>query len=143
MHHLIGLTILIVGLLLLHTVELSNLWVLAYLPVLILLTQGLGWLVSSLNVFFRDTNEVLNVLMIFWFWFTPIFYPVELVPEGFRVVLAVNPMATVVTGYRNAFLQMQPPSLVQILILLGWAVVAFVVGALFFRQSKAAFADVL
>ena len=142
-HHLIGLTILIVGLLLLHTVELSNLWVLAYLPVLILLTQGLGWLVSSLNVFFRDTNEVLNVLMIFWFWFTPIFYPVELVPEGFRVVLAVNPMATVVTGYRNAFLQMQPPSLVQILILLGWAVVAFVVGALFFRQSKAAFADVL
>ena len=38
-------------------------------------------------MFFRDTKEVLNVLMIFWFWFTPIFYPPELVPEGFRLVL--------------------------------------------------------
>ena len=123
--------------------ELSILWVFAYLPILILLTQGLGWLVSSLNVFFRDTSQVLTVTMVFWFWFTPIFYPPELVPERFRVIMAVNPMATVVTGYRNAFLQMEPPQPEHILILLGWTGVVFLAGALFFRQSKAAFADVL
>lgn len=142
-HHLIGLSVLIGALVVFHTVELSVLRVLAYMPVLILMTLGLSWLVSSLNVFFRDTKEVLNVLMIFWFWFTPIFYPPELVPEGFRLVLAVNPMTTVVTGYRNAFLQMPPPSLEHLLILLVWTGVVFVAGALFFRHSKTAFADVL
>ncbi len=142
-HHVIGLVILIGALLLFHVVELSALWVFAYLPILIVLAQGLGWLVSSLNVFFRDTSQVLTVVMIFWFWFTPIFYPPELVPESFRLIMTVNPMATVVSGYRNAFLQMAPPGLEHILILLGWTGVTFLVGALFFRRSKAAFADVL
>ena len=142
-HHLIGLSVLIGAIVVFHTVELSVLRVLAYMPVLVLMTLGLSWLVSSLNVFFRDTKEVLNVLMIFWFWFTPIFYPPELVPEGFRLVLAVNPMTTVVTGYRNAFLQMPPPSSEHLLILLAWTGVVFVAGALFFRHSKTAFADVL
>jgi lipopolysaccharide transport system permease protein len=142
-HHMIGLVILIGALLLFHSVELSVLWVFAYMPILILLAQGLGWLVSSLNVFFRDTSQVLTVMMIFWFWFTPIFYPPELVPEGFRLIMALNPMATVVSGYRNAFLQMPPPGVENILILLGWTGVIFLVGALFFRRSKAAFADVL
>ena len=142
-HHMIGLVILIGALLLFHTVELSVLWVFAYMPILILLAQGLGWLVSSLNVFFRDTSQVLTVVMIFWFWFTPIFYPPEYLPEKFQLIMAVNPMATVVSGYRNAFLQMESPGLEHILILLGWTGVTFLVGALFFRRSKVAFADVL
>ena len=142
-HHLIGLTILIGALLLFHVVELSVLRVFAYLPILILLAQGLGWLVSSLNVFFRDTSQVLTVIMVFWFWFTPIFYPPGLVPESFRLIMAVNPMATIVSGYRNAFLQMEPPGLENVLILLAWTGCIFLGGALFFRRSKAAFADVL
>ncbi len=142
-HHLIGIAILIGALLVFHVVELSVVWVLAYLPILILLAQGLGWLVSSLNVFFRDTSQVLTVAMVFWFWFTPIFYPPELVPESFRLIMAINPMATVVTGYRNAFLQMEPPEVAHILILLAWTAFIFLAGALFFRRSKAAFADVL
>ena len=142
-HHLIGLTILIGALLLFHVVELSVLRVFAYLPILILLAQGLGWLVSSLNVFFRDTSQVLTVIMVFWFWFTPIFYPPGLVPESFRLIMAVNPMATIVSGYRNAFLQMEPPGLGHVVILLAWTGCIFLGGALFFRRSKAAFADVL
>lgn len=142
-HHIIGLTILMAALLVFHTIEISNLWVVAYLLVLVILAQGLGWLVSSLNVFFRDTSQVLNVMMIFWMWLTPIFYPVELVPEQFRGLYALNPMATVLNGYRNAFLQLAPPSLGHIVILLAWAIVFFLAGALFFRQSKTAFADVL
>jgi len=142
-HHLIGLVILFGALILFHSVELSVLWVFAYLPVLIVLAQGLGWLVSSLNVFFRDTTQVLTVLMVFWFWFTPIFYPTEMIPERYRIIMAINPMATVVTGYRNAFLQMAPPRPEHIAILVVWTAIIFLAGALFFRQTKAAFADVL
>ena len=142
-HHIIGLTILMGALLVFHRIEISNLWVLAYLPVLVILAQGLGWLVSSLNVFFRDTSQVLNVLMIFWMWLTPIFYPIGLVPEPYRSFYALNPMATLLTGYRNAFLQLAPPSVGHVVILLAWAAIFFLAGALFFRQSKTAFADVL
>ena len=142
-HHLIGLTILMVALMVFHSIHLSILWVLLYLPILIVLAQGLAWLVSSLNVFFRDTTQVLNVLMVFWFWFTPVFYPAEMVPDSFRLFIAVNPMAVLVSGYRNAFLRLSQPDLEHLLILLGWTLVAFFLGALFFRQSKPAFADVL
>ncbi|MEE2839535.1 MAG: ABC transporter permease [Acidobacteriota bacterium] len=142
-HHLIGLTILMVALLLFHSIHLSVLWVLLYLPILIILAQGLGWLVSSLNVFFRDTTQVLNVLMVFWFWFTPVFYPAEMVPDSFRLLIAVNPMATLVSGYRTAFLQLSQPGPEQLLVLGGWTLAAFLVGALLFRRSKPAFADVL
>ena len=142
-HHVIGLGILLGVLAMFETVPLSALWVVVYLPVLILLAQGLGWLVSGLNVFFRDTSQIVNVLMIFWFWFTPILYAPELVPDRFRAVVALNPMATLVIGYRNAFLQLSAPSPQNVLILLAWTAAVFLIGALFFRQSKAAFADVL
>jgi ABC-type polysaccharide/polyol phosphate export permease len=52
-------------------------------------------------------------------------------------------MATVVTGYRNALLQLSQPNLEQMLILLGWTLVAFLIGALFFRRVRPAFADLL
>jgi lipopolysaccharide transport system permease protein len=142
-HHLIGVAILLLVLWFSSSVHLSAFWVLLYLPILIILAQGLGWLVSGLNVFFRDTAQVLNVVMILWFWFTPVFYSAEMVPESFQSVLAINPMATLVTGYRNAFLQLSQPNLEHILILLAWAAVACLTGALFFRKAKPAFADVL
>jgi len=142
-HHLIGVLILLLVLSFSGSVHLSALWVLLYLPILILLAQGLGWLVSGLNVFFRDTAQVLNVVMILWFWFTPVFYSVEMVPESFRPMVALNPMATLVTGYRNAFLQLSQPTWEHILILLISTSVACLVGALFFRKAKPAFADVL
>ena len=142
-HHLIGVAILVVVLFIVGSVPLSSVWGLAYLAPLVLLSQGLGWLVSGLNVFIRDTAQVLAVSMVFWLWLTPIFYPASLVPEPYRVLILLNPMAAIVTGYRSAFLALPPPSPTQLLILLAWTVCAFVGGALFFRRSKTAFADVL
>ena len=142
-HHLIGTIILTVTLVFFHSINLSILWVLLYLPILIILAQGLGWGVASLNVFFRDTTQIVNVIMVFWFWFTPVFYPIEMVPDSFRPLIAVNPMAVMVSGYRNAFLQLRQPDLEHLLFLVGWALVVYVVGALFFRQSKSAFEEVL
>ena len=144
LNHLLGLLVLLVILGLVgKKLTVYALLVPVYTLLLALFTIGVSWLVASLHVFLRDTAQALSIALIFWFWFTPIFYPPELVPEGFRLVLAVNPMTTVVTGYRNAFLQMPPPSSEHLLILLAWTGVVFVAGALFFRHSKTAFADVL
>ena len=142
-HHLIGLAILLVVLVLFEGVHLSVFWILLYLPMMLALAQGMGWMLSSLNVFFRDTMQVLNILLIFWFWFTPIFYPADRIPAGFQFLAAINPMAVVVTGYRNALLEIAQPSPFHVLMLLAWSVAFFVAGALFFRQAKPAFGDVL
>ena len=142
-HHMIGLLILLVILIVSGTLQLSALAVLVYIPILVVLSQGLGWLVASLNVFFRDTNQVLSVLMVFWFYFTPVLYPASLVPDRFRMLLALNPMATVVAGYRSAFLELPSPPLENIAVLMAWTAAVFLGGALFFRHSKMAFADVL
>jgi lipopolysaccharide transport system permease protein len=110
---------------------------------LVLFAQGLGWLVSGLNVFFRDTAQLLNVLMMFWFWFTPVFYPASMVPDRFGFLMALNPMAIVLSGYRGAFLELAPPPMESLAALAAWTGAVFLGGALFFRQSKMAFADVL
>ena len=142
-HHLIGLGILLIVLVASGAVHPTTLWILLYLPFLLVLTQGFAWLVSSLNVFFRDTVQILQVLMIFWFWFTPILYSVERIPPGFASVIALNPMSTVVVGYRSALLGTAAPSVTQLLTLSVWTGLVFFAGAILFNQTKSAFADVL
>jgi lipopolysaccharide transport system permease protein len=142
-HHMIGLTILLIVLVALQSVHLSVLWILVYMPILLMLAQGLGWIVAGLHVFVRDTIQALQILMFLWFWFTPVFYARELVPPRMQFVVNLNPMAHVVTGYRNALLHLNQPAGVQIVLLLLVSILIFTIGGLLFRQAKPAFPDVL
>src|SRR5678815_5558588 len=73
-HHLIGLGILLFVLTVFYTVHVSALWTLLYMFMLLLLAQGLGWIVAGLHVFVRDTIQAIQIVMLFWFYFTPILY---------------------------------------------------------------------
>lgn len=64
---------------------------------------GLGWLVSALNVFFRDVGHILAVLLNMWFWLTPIVWKPEMLGR-YRPFLKFNPMYYIVQGYRSSFL---------------------------------------
>lgn len=88
-------------------------WVLL-LPVVILtqllFTTGLGLMLSTANVFYRDTAMIMDVVMLAWFFLTPVFYPIEILPEQkllFGIALNVrrlayilNPMASLIASYR-------------------------------------------
>jgi lipopolysaccharide transport system permease protein len=142
-HHLIGLAILLAAMLMFSDIHLSALWILIYMPILVMLAQGLGWIVAGLHVFLRDTIQALQILMFLWFWFTPILYPAERVPEGFRFLVNLNPVAILVTGYRNSLLHLNQPNFLQIAIVLVISAAIFLLGGLLFRQTKPAFPDVL
>lgn len=74
------------------------------LPVLavqLLLTLGIAFFVSITNVFFRDVGQAIGVVIQFWFWATPIVYPVSILPEQFQNWLWLNPMATIVSCYQS------------------------------------------
>ena len=91
----------------------GNTWVMAVVPLIMLLhlalVMGLSLLLAAANVFFRDTEHLVEVVLLAWFFLTPIFYAMSVVPNetflGFDVhrwVFILNPMATLVTDYRYA-----------------------------------------
>ena len=142
-HHAIGLGILLTVLLLTQTVHVSALGIFLYLPILILLAQGLGWIVAGLQVFLRDTLQALQILMFLWFYFTPILYTLDRLPPQLSLLGVVNPMALIVTGYRNSLLDVAQPGALEITIVFAVSMAVFVIGGLIFRQAKPGFADVL
>ena len=142
-HHMIGLAILLVVMVLFYSVHLSALWIILYVGMILMLAQGLGWIVAGLHVFVRDTIQALQILMFLWFWFTPVLYPLSRLPPEIRFYAELNPMAIIVTGYRNSLLHLAQPDFVKVALVLAASVLVFVVGAVLFRQAKPAFPDVL
>jgi lipopolysaccharide transport system permease protein len=88
-------------------------WVfLGLLPILavqVAFSIGLGITLGVLNVFFRDVGQFFNILLQFWFWFTPIVYPPTILPENIRPLLAWNPMASVISAYQQILVNGQWP----------------------------------
>jgi ABC-type polysaccharide/polyol phosphate export permease len=119
----------------------------AFLPLYILLNGlfavGLGWIISSLNVYLRDTAQVVQVVLTLWFWLTPIFITRELVPAQFRFLVDWNPLSYIVNAYRHLILDVEWPNFQELGIVTVFAVGTFVMGGLFFRHLKRGFADVL
>lgn len=72
---------------------------------------GLGLLFSLCNVFFRDLSQILPVVFMIWFWVTPIFYSIEMVPLPFRWVCFVNPMSYYTILYQKILFHAEVPSL--------------------------------
>ena len=142
-NHLVGFLILFVVLCYFNTIGWAALLVPVYLLLLMWFALGLGWLVAALQVFLRDTAQILSVVMVFWFWFTPIFYDTTMVPEIFRPWIRLNPLTHVVEGYRRLLLENRLPDFESLLWLSVLALAAFVVGGLVFRSTKREFVDVL
>jgi len=70
---------------------------------------GLGVSLGVLNVFFRDVGQLFNVILQFWFWLTPIVYPVTILPEFLRPWMELNPMAPLMAAYQGIFVTGQWP----------------------------------
>lgn len=126
-------------------------WTIVAVPGLLILlgmlTVGLSWIAAGLHVYFRDTAQVLMVLLTAWFWLTPIFLHEDLLRAKFTghlsILLHINPMAYIVRSYRDTFLGKTFPSWEDWAAFTAFAVTTFVIGGLFFRYSKRGFADVL
>jgi lipopolysaccharide transport system permease protein len=97
---------------------------------------------AALNVEYRDVRFVLPFAIQFWLFATPVAYPASLVPETWRAIYGLNPMATVVEGFRAALLGTPGP---QDMVVPSIAVVALmlVLGVKYFRRVEGTFADVI
>lgn len=114
-----------------------------YMLLLGMFAVGIGWIVSSLHVYLRDTAQVMSVLLTFWFWLTPIFISESDVPQRVRFLLDANPLAYVVRAYRATLLDGRWPPGGELAVAALCSAGVFIAGGLFFRHMKRGFADVL
>ena len=122
--------------------NLSTLMVLPLVLVTILSALGIGVLVSALNTAYRDFRYALPFLVQIWMYLTPVVYPVTLIPERFRWVILLNPMAGIVDAYRSAILG-KPFAWGNLGISLGIATIMFLIGLAYFRKTERYFADIV
>jgi len=68
------------------------------------LLVGLSLTVSTLNVLFHDTSHILEIMLMAWFWITPVTYEMASVPDKFRIILELNPMTFIINIFQSAVL---------------------------------------
>jgi lipopolysaccharide transport system permease protein len=142
LHEAIALGLFLVVLGVTGQLSLWGLWILLIaVPLQIALTAGLGFLAAAINVFFRDAAQINSMLLQGWFYLTPIVYPLTLVPERFGKYLALNPLTSLVTLYREALLGGAMPPIGTLIPLFITSVLALVIGIVVFRRLKPVFAD--
>ena len=110
-------------------------------PLQVALTVGMGLLLATVHVFFRDTAQFLGLALSGWFYFTPIVYPLALVPEAFRGWIELNPLTALVGLYRQALLGGSlslPPGTGALAV---FAALALLVGWSLFGRIEPSFVD--
>lgn len=141
---MIGLAIFIIAISLFYVgLSWHSLLLVVVIVLQFLFTMGLGWLVSSLNVFLRDVAQALGLFMTTWMFMTPIFYSKEMIPERFSFILFLNPLYYLVQSYRDLLLNQKVPPTSYAIVLTLFALATFVLGHYFFSRSKKAFVDVI
>lgn len=104
------------------------LWIVPAAALLIGFGFGLGLFLGTLNVFFRDINHLMAVVLQLWMWCSPIVYTIEVVPERFRYLFWFNPVHPYMLAIREALLEGALAPAEVLLAIVGWAAVAILLG---------------
>jgi lipopolysaccharide transport system permease protein len=131
---------------LLATGNFPGLAYLALIPLLIVLIAfaiGLGITLGILNVFFRDVAQFFGIFLQFWFWLTPIVYPVNVLPEVVADFMVLNPMAPLMAGFQDVLVLKHWPSWGALLYPLVLAVLLCLQSVRLFRKHATDMMDEL
>lgn len=97
---------------------------------------GVGYILATLFVFFRDTQHLWGVLLTIWMYSTPILYPIDTLPEKLIPLFKQNPLYRFIDFFRNCTLYATVPSVKSFAICAFWACTAFCVGAYVFVRNQ-------
>lgn len=115
------------------------------LPVILLLqilfTLGIVFLSTAIAVFFRDMIQMVQVIISFWIYLTPILYPMSMLPEWARPFMYFNPAYPFIAVYQSLFSEGAVIQMNMLLFAFAWSLFFFVAGAFIFNKLKYEFAD--
>ncbi len=128
-----------------HSFSLMLFWLIPLTLLLVTLALSLGLILGIFNVFLRDIGQIMPIVLQVWFWFTPIVYPIAIIPEKYHQwLMLLNPMFSITQAYQTIIVYNQAPSLDTGLI---WvcciALLSLVLSLFLFRRATEEMADVL
>lgn len=122
-------------------------WYLVFYPFILLiqyvLLLGIGFIVSSVTVYFRDLEHIIGVILMAAFYGTPIVYRLSDLPANLQVIMQLNPMTHLINAYRDIFYYHQMPNMKILLVLLGGSVALTIIGYFIFKKLQKGFAEEL
>lgn len=122
-------------------------WSLLFLPLVMaiqfLLTLGFGFILSTLNAFFRDVEQLVPPVMLAWFYLTPVVYQAASIPPKYHWLFYANPMAPLIASYQQIFFEGSAPNFLHLGYCTLVALLLFCGGYALFNAKKFSFAEVV
>lgn len=119
------------------------LWALPLMLLQAALASALGFCLGVLNVFFRDVGQAVGIVMQFWFWLTPIVYPLEVLPERIQGYLGWNPVTPLIQAYQGIFVSHDAPQWNTLWPLCALTLLAALLAARLYRAARNQLTDEL
>jgi lipopolysaccharide transport system permease protein len=122
-------------------------WTMIFLPLvllpLMLFVVGSVWLLSSVGMYIRDLKQLVGVVVTMLMFLSPIFYPIQAIPEGFRIFIYLNPLAFMMEQLRAITLFGNVPNIPGLALITGLMLAFFLFSGWWFNKVKKGFADVV
>ncbi|OBZ07845.1 hypothetical protein A8L34_24750 [Bacillus sp. FJAT-27264] len=122
-------------------------WTFIFIPLILIpimiLSLGASLIVAALGIYLRDLVYVVGLLVNILFYMSPIFYSAEAIPERFRFFIHLNPIAPIITQFRNVFINGQLFSVSSYITSLLVSIIVFLLGLSIFNYLRKGFADVI
>lgn len=115
----------------------------APLFILLIMAIGLGVTLGVLNVFFRDVGQFFGIFLQFWFWLTPIIYPISILPEKIQTIISFNPLVPVISSFQSILVSKESPVWGSLIYPFSLSIVLCFVGLYLFRRHAADMVDEL
>jgi ABC-type polysaccharide/polyol phosphate export permease len=119
----------------------TALWFPVIFSIQLIFTLGLSLPLAAMNLYFHDVRFLVGVALNLWFYLTPVLYPVDIIPEQYRWIYEINPMAIFIHAYRRVLLHGDAPALESMMVGLGISLIMFVIGYYAFKKLEPGFAD--
>lgn len=124
-----------------------NVLMLIFVPCVYILISvfvyGLSLFFTTLNVLYKDTQNLLEPVLLAWFYLSPIVYQSTNIPAQFHWITYCNPMAVFLNSYRSLVLYGSPPSATNVLLMIVFTILSVGIGTIVYKKNRALFADVI
>jgi len=135
--------LLLLGMIAFYGITLS--WTALVAPLFLILAifaaLGISYWLSALDAIYRDVRYTLPLLTQLWLFASPIVYPSSMVPEAWRTIYGINPMVSVIEGFRWSLLGQKPPDPAMFTVSCVTVGLIFVIGLIYFRRTERTLAD--
>lgn len=120
--------------------------VLWFIPIFLiqqLFTYALSLFLAAANLFYRDIQYLLSLILLIWMYLTPVIYATEFFPAKYQIIFKLNPMAVIINAYRQVILAQGAPNLQSLGIALALSLILLAITYKFFKKAEGVFADIV